>query len=324
VHRLRGLDGLREVAGVLDGFEAPASAWERSILVARVDDYQPSMLDMLCLAGEVAWTRLSVPAADLTDPPRLTGSTPIALFQREHGPAWLALRSADGDRETRITADAHRVLECLRTRGALFFSDLRQWTGLDDDAARSAVGMLVAAGLAASDGFSGLRALVWSANGRPPTLDRRATFAGRWSDVPVTQNGVIDTEALDAQAWALLRRYGVVFRRVLAREPLAAPWRDLARVYRRLEARGEIRGGRFVAGMSGEQFALPRAVERLREVRRSTADARDLEISAADPLNLAGIITAGDRVRASSRTRIVYRAGAPVAVYEGDVIHAAR
>src|SRR3954469_2095588 len=323
-HRLRGVDGLREVAGVLDGFEAPASAWERSILVARVDDYQPSMLDMLCLAGEVAWTRLSVPAADLTDPPRLTGSTPIALFQREHGHAWLALRSGDGDRETRITADAHRVLECLRTRGALFFSDLRQLTGLDDDAARSAVGMLVAAGLATSDGFSGLRALVWSANGRPPTLDRRATFAGRWSDVPVAPGGAIETDAMDAQAWALLRRYGVVFRRLLAREPLAAPWRDLARVYRRLEARGEIRGGRFVAGMSGEQFALPRAVERLREVRRSPADARDLEISAADPLNLAGIITTGDRVRASSRTRIVYRAGAPIAVHERDAIHAAR
>src|SRR3954470_671310 len=321
-HRLRGVDGLREVAGVLDGFEAPASAWERSILLARVDDYQPSMLDMLCLAGEVAWTRLSVPAADLTDPPRLTGSTPIALFQREHGHAWLALRSADGDREARITADAHRVLECLRTRGALFFSDLRQLTGLDDDAARSAVGMLVAAGLATSDGFSGLRALVWSANGRPPTLDRRATFAGRWSDVPVAPGGAIETDAMDAQAWALLRRYGVVFRRVLAREPLAAPWRDLVRVYRRLEARGEIRGGRFVAGMSGEQFALPRAVERLREVRRSTPDARDLEISAAVPLNLAGIITAGDRVRASSRTRIVYRAGAPIAVHESDAVHA--
>ena len=106
----------------------------------------------------------------------------------------------------------------------------------------------------------------------------------------------------------------------MAREPLAAPWRDLARIYRRLEARGEVRGGRFVAGMSGEQFALPRAVERLREVRRSTADTRDVEISAADPLNLAGVITAGERIRASSRTRIVYRAGAPIAAYQADAV----
>src|SRR5207253_197604 len=123
--------------------------------------------------------------------------------------------------------------------------------------------------------------------------DRHAHFAGRWTAIPPAplETAADDADAVDAQAWALLRRYGVVFRRVLARETIAAPWRDLMRVYRRLEARGEIRGGRFVSGMSGEQFALPRAVERLREVRRMPADGRVLAISAADPLNLAGIVT---------------------------------
>jgi ATP-dependent Lhr-like helicase len=124
--------------------------------------------------------------------------------------------------------------------------------------------------------------------------------------------------ALAAQAWSFLRRYGVVFRKVLAREANAAPWRDLARVYRRLEARGEIRGGRFVAGMSGEQFASPEAVERLREIRRSASDGKVIVIAAADPLNLAGIITTGDRVRAVASSRVAYRDGVPVAALEGD------
>jgi ATP-dependent Lhr-like helicase len=315
--RLRGHDGLREAVSLLDGFEAPAAAWERVILAARVDDYDPSMLDMLCLAGEAAWSRLSPPAPDALDAPRLTGATPVALFQREHANAWLALRS-DGDREQRLSPDARTVLTWLRTRGASFFADIRQHTALDDDAARAAVGSLVAAGLAASDGFSGLRALMWTADGRLPGHDRRASFAGRWSEIPVSAAPIED--ALAAQAWALLRRYGVVFRRVIARDPLAAPWRDLARVYRRLEARGEIRGGRFVAGMSGEQFALPRAVERLREVRRSSADGRTIVISTADPLNLAGIVTTGERLRISARNRITYRDGVPVAVRESDVV----
>ena len=126
--------------------------------------------------------------------------------------------------------------------------------------------------------------------------------------------------AVDAQAWALLRRYGVVVRRLLAREANAAPWRELTRTYRRLEARGEIRGGRFVSGMSGEQFALPDAVERLREIRRTPADRRLITISAADPLNLAGIVTAGERVRAAAATRLAYRDGVPLAVMEGDYI----
>ena len=317
--RLTGIDGLREVVAMLDGYELAASAWERSVLSARVENYDLSMLDMLCLAGEVAWGRLSLPNGIPGEYPRLVGATPIALFLREHAGAWQAGRAAAAEPELRLPEAAARVLDLLRTRGASFFGDLRTGCGLDDDAARSAIGSLVATGLAASDGFAGLRALVWSASGRPATLDRRANFAGRWTAITAAES----SEDYETHAWTLLRRYGVVFRRLLIREAIAPPWRDLARVYRRLEARGEIRGGRFVSGMSGEQFALPRAVERLREVRRTAADGRLLAISAADPLNLAGIVTSGDRVRPLPRTRILYRDGVVVDARAADLTRSA-
>jgi ATP-dependent Lhr-like helicase len=171
-----------------------------------------------------------------------------------------------------------------------------------------------------SDGFSGLRALVWAAGGRPAQHDRRSNFAGRWTTLEASCEEVTREEAVELQAWSLLRRYGVVFRRLLTRETNAATWRELARVYRRLEARGEIRSGRFVTGVSGEQFALPDAVERLREVRRIPAEGDLVTISAADPLNLAGIVTAGERIRSAGRTRIVYRDGVPLAVAEAGMI----
>ena len=171
-----------------------------------------------------------------------------------------------------------------------------------------------------SDGFSGLRALIWSKPGLPASRDRRASFAGRWTALNAPKMDESRGEAIAAQAWSLLKRYGVIFRRLLTRETAAAPWRELARVYRRLEARGEIRSGRFVTGMSGEQFALPRAVERLREVRRTPRDGRLLTISTADPLNLVGIVTGGERIRGATRNRLVYRDGVPLAVLEGDEV----
>ncbi|HET7217607.1 MAG TPA: hypothetical protein VFJ02_06145, partial [Vicinamibacterales bacterium] len=324
--RLTGLDGLREAIGLLDGFELPGGAWERAVLPARVDGYEPSMLDMLCLAGEVGWSRLSPCAPDRTEPARLTPATPVALFLREHGVAWRALRtsSADGEvrqreRDGRLGHDALRVLAILRERGASFFNDLRSMSGLDAERTRMALGALVASGVAQSDGFSGLRALLVAEPARPAVRDRRVHFAGRWTAIDAADGGQRD-EIVEANAWSLLRRYGVIFRRLLERENIAAPWRELTRVYRRLEARGEIRGGRFVSGMSGEQFALPRAVERLREVRRSPADGCLIAISTADPLNLAGIVTAGDRIRAAARNRIVYRDGVAIAVREGEML----
>jgi len=184
---------------------------------------------------------------------------------------------------------------------------------------RTGLAELVSAGLVASDGFGGLRALLRAAGARVAAPSGRPHVAGRWSLVADADDGSRDA-AVETQARALLRRYGVVFRRLLAREANVAPWRELTRVYRRLEARGELRGGRFVSGMSGEQFALPDAVQRLREVRRTPADGRSLVISGADPLNLAGIVTAGDRVRAVAATRVLYRDGVPLAAMEGDYV----
>jgi ATP-dependent Lhr-like helicase len=218
--------------------------------------------------------------------------------------------------------DVNRVLDVLRARGACFVHEVAAIAGLEGKAVRAALGQLVAAGLVASDGFGGLRSILRAAAGSPSDVAARATVSGRWS---VLHHGDPSRDpdreaAVEVQASSLLRRYGVVFRKLLVREANAAPWRELARVYRRLEARGDIRGGRFVAGMSGEQFALPDAVEQLREIRRTTPDGRLIAISAADPLNLAGIITTGDRVRAVAASRVVYRDGVPLAALEGDYV----
>ena len=218
---------------------------------------------------------------------RLT--TGVALAPRSHIAAWLTPESPP----PALSENAQRVLDALQARGACFARDL--------DATQEAIDELANAGVITSDGFIG----------------RRPDRAGRWSLLAASTDR---EEAVETQARALLRRYGVIFRRLLTREPNAAPWRELARVYRRLEARGEIRGGRFVAGMSGEQFALPEAVERLREIRRSAPDGRLIVISAADPLNLIGILTTGERIRAIPGTRIAYRDGIALSVMEGDFL----
>ncbi len=245
-------------------------------------------------------------------------ATPIALFLREHAEAWRRLRTAA--EEPPLGEEAQRALSVLRSRGPSFFGDLAAACGFDADQLQHAIGALVACGLATSDGFAGLRALVSAARGRPAPHDRRSRFAGRWTAVEASGDSAGRDDAVELQAWSLLRRYGVVFRRLLTRETNAATWRELARVYRRLEARGEIRSGRFVTGMSGEQFAVPEAVEQLREVRRIQADGALVTISAADPLNLAGIVTAGERIRTASRNRIVYRDGVPLAVVEKGIV----
>jgi ATP-dependent Lhr-like helicase len=294
---LSGIEGLQQLVGQLDGYEVAASAWERTVLPSRLDHYDPSLLDMLCLAGEVGWARVS--SASSTS---VVSATPIALFLRDNADAWRSLR-AEGSSLT-LSEAAQRILETLRTRGALFARDL----GNDE----AAIGELVSAGLIASDAFAGLRALIAASN------DRRPSFSGRWS---VLENGTMShEEAVELQARTFLRRYGIVFRRLLAREPNAAPWRELSHVYRRLEARGEIRGGRFVNGMSGEQFALPDAIERMREIRREQPDGKLIVISAADPLNLSGILDSAERIRAATNTRIAYRDGVAVSVMEGDYL----
>ena len=214
----------------------------------------------------------------------------------------------------------------LETHGASFANEMASACNLTDEELRGAIAELVACGAISSDGFEGLRAIVGTMPNRATARLNRASASGRWflvrkpterSERPERSEREI---AVETFAWTLLRRYGVIFRRLLTREALDVPWRELARVYRRLEARGEIRGGRFVTGMSGEQFALPDAVERLREIRRSAHDDRLIPLSAADPLNLTGIIAGEERIRASAANRIVYRNGVPVAAMEGDLL----
>ncbi|MBI4265280.1 MAG: ATP-dependent DNA helicase, partial [Acidobacteria bacterium] len=324
---LIGPAGVRAAVAQLDGLELPARAWERDVLAARVERYDPAVLDMLCLTGQVGWARVS------SGPTQVVSATPIALFLREHEDVWLSLRSTPqvALAPHATSAGSDRVLEHLRFRGASFAHDLAAACRMSRDEVHVALGELVAAGLVFSDGFAGLRSLIGGSAG-PAGHGARPESAGRWfavrppsplggsSEASDTDPRVSRSAAVEALAWALLRRYGVLFRRVIAREALSVPWRDLLRVYRRLEARGEIRGGRFVSGMSGEQFALPEAVERLREVRRSGPDDRLIAISAADPLNFTGILTPGDRIRVAAGNRIVYRNGVPLAAMEGDML----
>jgi ATP-dependent Lhr-like helicase len=324
-HRLAGPEGLRSIVELFDGFEVPARAWEQSMLPGRIAGYEPTMLDMSCLTGEIGWARLSMPPPTEPIGRRVVGATPIALFLSHHSVLWRTLSAAHGhlaDGEERLVDSARQILDLLRLRGAAFFRELVAASGLSELLLWDALHQLVTMGLVTSDGFAGLRAVIRTARNRQLPSFRQVMAVGRWSAIAALPAASVPSLeiAIEAQARALLRRYGVVFRRLITRETNAVSWRQLTGVYRRLEARGEVRGGRFVSGMSGEQFALPDAVARLREVRRCRSEGQLVVVSGADPLNLAGVVTAGDRVRTNAATRIVYRDGIPLAVMEGDYV----
>jgi ATP-dependent Lhr-like helicase len=319
--RMEGPDALEVLVRQLEGFEAPAGSWETEILPARLDGYEPSWLDDQCLAGRVAWARLR---------PRNGGersaapvrTTPITLLVRRHAARWTALSAVE--EQVRPSSRAQAVADCIRQYGASFFDELVEGTGLLRPQVEEALAELVALGIVTSDSFAGLRALLRKpAGGRR----RRSTMfgmetAGRWALARRAQpQKDARPEAAEHVACALLLRYGVVFWRLLEREaPWLPPWRDLLRIYRRLEARGEIRGGRFVAGFSGEQFALPDAVGMLREVRRKPPSGGWISLSGADPLNLAGILTPGLRLAALTANRLLYRDGLPIALFAGGEV----
>jgi ATP-dependent Lhr-like helicase len=331
-HRAGGLEGLATVVAQLDGFELPASAWETEVLASRCEEYDPALLDALCMMGRVAWGRVTGGRADgRTDgrADRRTGgpirSTPIALFLREHASDWLAERE---ETDYSLASYAARVKEVLEQLGASFFHELVALSGLLPTQVEQALGELAGTGLVTSDSFAGLRALITPSSKRKPLGGARRRHrtavhgiesAGRWA---LLAGGPAHPSARSSElvAWTLLRRYGVVFKRLLARESVRPPWRELLMVYRRLEARGEIRGGRFVSGMSGEQFALPEAIGQLRAIRRLDGSGQLVGISAADPLNLAGIVTPGDRIPALTSNRILYRDGLPVLAREAGQV----
>ena len=338
---IEGQEALAAVLEQLEGYPAAASIWESALLPLRIRNYNPALLDRLCNAGRFVWTRLNPPRIDLQKDDEGNAArhaapvrnTPIAFAARSHLKHWRVL--ARDPQEDQLSGGARAILDVLNEHGALFFTDLEEASGLLHSHVETGLAELVARGLVTSDTFAGLRALIGPQIRRTDTrrLRRRARMpgvedAGRWATVFAAnrnagKSGRLDGEHVAHIALVLLRRYGVICRRALDREPLLPPWRDLLYVFRRMEARGEVRGGRFVQGMSGEQFALPEAIGALREARKRHDD-EEVMLSAADPLNLIGIITPGQRLPALPGNRLLLRNGVPVAVRNGkqvEIVH---
>jgi ATP-dependent Lhr-like helicase len=338
--QLSGPEGLLRVIRQLQGLELPAPAWERDVLPARLTDYRPSDLEALCLSGQVVWGRLSPRTAIRPDeeeprPRRLappTRSAPIGFALREDLPNLLEPWESRVVVRGNLSGLAHEVLRFLEREGASFQDDIQRGTGQLPTQVEEGLWELAASGLVTADGLADLRSLLLPPRQRDQARRRwgRAGDSlrgpvgprGRWALLGRNSaSAEADQEAdrlarVAAFARQLLLRYGVVLRELLAREPQAPPWRELVRVYRTLEARGEIRGGRFVDGLIGEQYALPEAVDLLRRVRRMTGEVDRVMISAADPLNLVGILTPGKRVSPLSGLHILYERGVPVEVGE--------
>jgi len=318
--QLLGERGTLEAIRQGQGFEAPANSWEREILKRRIADYDPKVLDQLCLTGAVGWGRLSPHPATLealTDGKRRvipTSVAPITFFVREDAD-WMIPRREGGEAAaTGLSPDASAVHLYLRQRGASFFADIVRGTGKLKSEVETALWELVAAGLLTADGFDNLRALIdpkrRSGQGSGKTSRPRHS-AGRWSLLYSGEN-LDRNRALEATCWMLLRRYGIVFRELLTRETILPKWRELLITLRRLEDRGDVRGGRFVSNFLGEQFALPVAVESLRAMRNQLPSGEITAVSAADPLNLVGIIVPGERVAANSGKVVAFRDGVAV------------
>ncbi len=316
-----GERGLLEVIRQLQGFEIPANAWEKQVLKPRMNSYDPAMLDQLCLTGAVGWGRLSPHPATLEDSGNgrrrvvPTSVAPITFFVREDSD-WMQPRNPeDTENEERILSDGARtVADFLRKRGASFFADIVRGTGKLKAEIETALWELVAAGLVTADGFENLRSLITPgrrATPGAPKIAKPRHSTGRWSLLYAAEAGDRN-KAVEAMCQVLLSRYGVVFREVLARESNLPKWRELLITFRRLEDRGEVRGGRFVNGFLGEQFALPEAVESLRAMRNLPATGETLVVSAADPLNLVGFIVPGERVPAISGRYVKFRDGVAV------------
>jgi ATP-dependent Lhr-like helicase len=329
----RAEHGTLQVLRQLQGFEIPASAWERQVLARRISNYDPTLLDQLCLTGAVGWGRLTPHPAMLEDSSGSgrrvvpTSVAPITFFVRDEA-EWMALpsvRSAHRDAEQEVRGlgpGARDVLTFLRARGASFFADIVRGTAKLKSEIETALWELVAAGLVTADGFDNLRALIdpkRRAGQGSGKSNRPRHSAGRWS-LLYPPHGEDSGRAVESVCRVLLERYGVVFRELLARESMLPRWRDLLIAFRRLEDRGEIRGGRFISGFIGEQFALPVAVESLRAMKNLPLTGETVTISAADPLNLAGIVVPGERVPAISGKNVTFKDGVLVETPETPVL----
>jgi ATP-dependent Lhr-like helicase len=322
--QLRGQPGLARVVAQLQGFEAAAGSWERAILPARLVGYDSAWLDALCLSGDVAWGRLAARPAGGT-PSR---AAPIALVRRADLP-WLLAPEIEAAEGTALSGQARDVLSFLGRSGASFLDEIVTGTRRLRAEVEDGLGELVSAGRITGDGFSGLRALISTTQTRGGARTRwharwsrrtgGAVGAGRWSvlrgarspEEPDGEASRDEEHRHELLARQYIRRYGVVFRDLLARETHAPAWRDLVRIYRRFEMSGELRGGRLVGGFVGEQFAAPDAVTALRATRREERRGEIVRLSACDPLNLVGIVTPGPRTQATLAGTVVYRDGVP-------------
>jgi ATP-dependent Lhr-like helicase len=327
--RVAGPEALAAVLAQLEGFEAPAVAWESELLAARVSDYSSSWLDDLCTSGRIVWTRLRAASNDSGGggSPR---QTPLLLLPRRHAALWTRL--APPPDEAALPGRTRRVIDHLAAHGASYFDEIADGGRLLRSELESALADAVMRGRVHCDSFFGLRSLLVPPSRRVVSASRRRRGAswsgiqdaGRWALVrrpalPGGSDREAEEAAIEHVARTLLRRYGVVCWRLLEREPpWLPPWRRLVRVYQRLEARGEIRGGRFIAGLSGEQFALPEAVTALRQARRAQRSPQWVAVAATDPANVSGTVVAGTRVPRLPGTRVVYRDGIAVAAQTSD------
>ncbi|MGY4831003.1 DEAD/DEAH box helicase [Sphaerotilaceae bacterium SBD11-9] len=328
-HRVSGPEALAGVLSQLEGYEAPAAMWEAELLPARVKDYSSAWLDDLCTAGRTLWTRLRPLASEGRSGSASLRSTPILLLPRRSAAQWSRLAPPPGD-DAALGSRTQRVAAYLAEHGASFFDEIAQGAHLLRAELEDALSELVVRGRVNCDSYAGLRALLVPAAKRATAYSRHrrrvALFgvedAGRWTLIRSSAPAAgADAEALEHVARTLLRRYGVVSWRVLEREAAwLPPWRELVRVYRRLEARGEIRGGRFIAGQSGEQFALPDAIGLMRQVRRQPADESWVCLAATDPANLLGTVLPGPRLARVAGSRVLYRAGLAVATSVGGQV----
>ncbi len=337
-----GLESLNRTLQQLEGYPVAASLWEKEILPARIRLYTPDMLENLSLTGRISWLRLCAPVTannrEKKQKRAPVSHSPIAIIQRENQQHWRRLFPLPDRKTLPLSAYAANVADVLEQYGALFFADIVKRSGLLRTQTEDALGELVNWGLATADSFAGLRALATPAAKRPRYAGRRGApggslspfdNAGRWSLIERSEDNDQgeDEEAADRELLALrlLRRYGVLFRKALDRETGLPPWRELLRIYWRLEARGEIRGGRFVQDVSGEQFALPEALVRLRKIsKESRTDQKPVVISAADPLNLQGVLLSGEKLPklpTSAAHRVIYQQGKAIATIDKQGIH---
>ena len=331
--RMQGSDALAAILAQLEGFESPAGAWETEVIPSRITEYEPQWLDENCRAGRFVWTRLAARSGTRAEETVVRSaspvrSTPIVLLARRNVPFWSMF--ADQSESIPLTSKAQAVADFIRGQGASFFDDIQDHVGMLPSEVEEALSELVAVGLVNSDSFAGLRVLLMPSGrrgGRPNSYAARnkrrlALFgmadAGRWALVRRTAGDAAaqrKEEAVEQIVRTLLRRWGVIFWKLLTREAdWLPPWRDILSCCRRLEARGEIRGGRFVAGFSGEQFATPEAIGLLRDMRRKPQTEAYVSLSAADPLNLIGILTPGPRLPSIAGNRLLFKEGLPIAI----------